>query len=357
MKPFTMTIGGRLEKGQTFFPVTNPATGDAFAEAPECSAEQLERAMQAARQAFDSWRRDESQRRKALADCGSAVRGAVEELAALLTAEQGKPVARAREEITWSALYLDSVASRSVPVRLLRDDEKERIEIRRKPFGVTAGIVPWNFPVLMAAWKIGQALLVGNTMVLKPSPFTPLATLRMGELLADRLPPAVPNIISGGGDLGAAMTAHPAVRKVSFTGSVATGKKVALAAASDLKHVTLELGGNDPAIVLDDVDPQKIAPRMFWSAFSNCGQVCIAIKRVYAHEKVYPGLVTALADCARRARVGKARSRTSRSVPSTIGCSSSASRPSSKTPGRQAGIWPPGEAHGRARGSSSSPRS
>lgn len=152
--------------------------------------------------------------------------------------------------------------------------------------------------------KVAPALLVGNTVVLKPSPYTPLATLKLGEVLREALPPGVLNVVSGGDELGATITTHPTVRKVCFTGSVETGKRVAAAAASDLKRVVLELGGNDPAIVLGDVDPKRVAEKLFWSAFENAGQICMAIKRLYVHERVYPALVQELADIAKNVRVG-----------------------------------------------------
>ncbi|MCI3949721.1 MAG: aldehyde dehydrogenase family protein, partial [Acidimicrobiales bacterium] len=178
------------------------------------------------------------------------------------------------------------------------------VEVLRKPLGVVAAITPWNFPVSLASWKIAPALLAGNTMVLKPSPFTPLSSLRIGELLRAALPPGVLNVVSGGDALGGWMTAHPVPRKISFTGSVATGKRVAAAAAPDLKRVTLELGGNDPAILLDDVDPDAVVDKVFWAAFANNGQVCSAIKRVYVPEALYGRVVDALADRARAVRVG-----------------------------------------------------
>ncbi|MFI9837590.1 aldehyde dehydrogenase family protein [Nonomuraea sp. NPDC051941] len=177
-------------------------------------------------------------------------------------------------------------------------------EVIRRPLGVVAAITPWNLPIALAMWKIAPALRAGDTMVLKPSPYTPLTTLAMGEMLAQILPPGVLNVISGRDPLGALMTAHPVPRKISFTGSTATGKRVAAAAAEDLKRVTLELGGNDPAIVLDDADPERIADSLFWSAFANNGQVCLAVKRVYAPERLYDDLVEALAVRARSVRVG-----------------------------------------------------
>jgi len=152
--------------------------------------------------------------------------------------------------------------------------------------------------------KIAPALAAGNTVVLKPSPFTPLATLRLGELLRDVFPPGVLNVVSGGDALGARMTEHAAVRKITFTGSVATGKRVAAAAATDLKRITLELGGNDPAILLDDANVDAVADGLFWSSFANSGQICSAIKRVYVPRALHDALAEALAERARKAVVG-----------------------------------------------------
>jgi acyl-CoA reductase-like NAD-dependent aldehyde dehydrogenase len=165
--------------------------------------------------------------------------------------------------------------------------------------------------------KIAPALAAGNTVVLKPSPFTPLATLRLGELLRPVLPPGVLNVVSGGDALGVRMTGHPAVRKITFTGSVATGKRVAAAAAPDLKRITLELGGNDPAIVLDDADVDAVADGIFWSSFANAGQICSAIKRVYVPRSLHDALVDALADRARKVVVGDGTEKGTRLGPIT----------------------------------------
>jgi acyl-CoA reductase-like NAD-dependent aldehyde dehydrogenase len=299
-----MTIEGKGVAGASEFDVIDPATGRPFARAPECSAEQLDAAMEAASRAFRAWSRDEARRRQALLECASALRPRSDELARLLTQEQGKPLENAREELAGAAFWFQHTASLQIPVEVLQDDASARVEVRRRPFGVVGAITPWNFPVMLAVWKIAPALLAGNTVVLKPSPYTPLSTLRLGEILRDVLPAGVLDVVSGGDELGARITSHPAVRKISFTGSVATGKKVAIAAAADLKRVTLELGGNDPAIVLRDADPAKIAEKLFWSAFANCGQVCSAVKRIYVHEDLYRDLGERLAGIARGVRVG-----------------------------------------------------
>jgi acyl-CoA reductase-like NAD-dependent aldehyde dehydrogenase len=172
------------------------------------------------------------------------------------------------------------------------------------PLGVVGVITPWNAPINLAAGPMVSALYTGNTVVLKPSPYTPLATLKMGEILRGILPRGVVNVLAGGDELGAWMTEHPGIDKISFTGSVETGKKVMASAAVNLKRITLELGGNDAAIVLDDVDPKAVAPKLFFASMVNSGQVCMAIKRIYAHERIYDGLCDALAEEARKARVG-----------------------------------------------------
>jgi acyl-CoA reductase-like NAD-dependent aldehyde dehydrogenase len=304
MSDFSMTIGGQSAPAVDTFEVINPATGAAFAAAPECTKAQLDTAMQAAATAYRTWRRDEGARREVLQRCAAVLTERAGELAPILTQEQGKPLPQAFAEIMGAAMWFSYTATLQLPVEVLQDDASAHVEVRRRPLGVVAAITPWNFPLILATWKLAPALLAGNTVVLKPSPFTPLTTLKLGELLRDVVPPGVVNIISGGNDLGGWMTSHPVPRKISFTGSVATGKKVAAAAAPDLKRVTLELGGNDPAIVLPDADPKEIAAKLFWGAFQNCGQVCSAIKRVYAPESMYDTLVGELAEIARGVRVG-----------------------------------------------------
>jgi len=187
---------------------------------------------------------------------------------------------------------------------VIQDDTEAYVEVVRRPIGVVAGITPWNFPLTLAFWKIAPALLAGNTMVLKPSPFTPLATLKVVELLREVMPAGVLNVVSGGDELGGWMTGHPVPRKVSFTGSIATGKLVAQSAAPDLKRVTLELGGNDPAIVLDDADPAIVSRAIFSAAFQNNGQVCSAVKRVYVPEALYADVLDGLTAQAAAIQVG-----------------------------------------------------
>ena len=173
------------------------------------------------------------------------------------------------------------------PEKVIEDSASRKVELRRKPLGVVGLIVPWNFPLILVGTKVPPALLAGNTVVLKPAPTTPLATLRFAELIKDALPPGVLNVITDANDLGSALTQHPDVRKISFTGSSATGKKVMSSAAETMKRITLELGGNDAGIVLDDADPKTAAQGIFRGAFRNSGQVCVAMKRLYVHESIY----------------------------------------------------------------------
>jgi acyl-CoA reductase-like NAD-dependent aldehyde dehydrogenase len=305
MSDFVMTIGGDTVPAAESFGVINPATGEVFAEAPECSREQLDAAFDAASKAQRDWKTDESLRRATLLKMADVLLASGGELAPVLTSEQGKPLADANIEVFAAAIWCQYFANLETPPQVIQDDAEARVEVVRRPVGVVAAITPWNFPLTLAFWKIAPALLAGNTLVLKPSPFTPLSTLKTVELLRTVMPPGVVNVVSGGDELGAWMTSHPVPRKVSFTGSIETGKKVAISAAPDLKRVTLELGGNDPAIVLDDADPVVVGKAIFAGAFNNNGQVCSAIKRVYVPESLYDQVVGVLADQANKIKVGE----------------------------------------------------
>ena len=225
-------------------------------------------------------------------------------LALLLTEEQGKPHADATADVMGGAYWCDIFAAMDLPVVVTEDSAARRVEVRRTPIGVVGALAPWNFPVILAMLKVAPALVAGNTVVLKPSPFTPLTTLKIGELARDILPPGVLNVITGGGDLGPWMTAHPDIDKISFTGSTATGRKVMGSAAPTLKRLTLELGGNDAAIVLPDVDVAVVARQIFFAAFGNSGQICAAVKRLYLHKDIYDRFAEALVGLVKTAQVG-----------------------------------------------------
>jgi acyl-CoA reductase-like NAD-dependent aldehyde dehydrogenase len=304
MPGHTMTIDGKAVKGSKTTGVVNPATGKVFAEVPDCTKAELDQAMSAAERAFPAWSRDIATRRKVLNECAAALQQPPEGLARMLTQEQGKPLDKAGQEIMGTSMWCAYTASLDLPTDVIQDNAQGRIEIRRKPLGVVAAITPWNYPIMLGMWKIAPALLAGNTIVLKPSPYTPITTLMLGEILRDIVPPGVLNVVSGGDELGSWMTSHPTPRKISFTGSVETGKKVAAAAAPDLKRVTLELGGNDAAIVLSDVDLASVAPKIFWGAMENSGQICSAIKRVYVPEQMYAPMLEMLGELAKGVKVG-----------------------------------------------------
>ncbi|MGP4103995.1 aldehyde dehydrogenase family protein [Nonomuraea sp. KM90] len=298
------TIDGRAAPSEASYPVLNPATGEQLTTAPLCSRSQLDDAMQAASQAARTWSRDENARRSAMRAFADALEREADLLAAALTSEQGKPLSQAREEITGGIQILRSYAELPLPVHVLADAGPITSVVERQPCGVVAAITPWNFPFSIALLKLGAALLGGNTVVLKPSPFTPVTTLLTGVLARSALPAGVANVVSGAGDLGAAMARHPAVRAVTFTGSVAAGKQVAKAAADDLKRVVLELGGNDAAIVLPDAEPSAVAAQLCTIAFRNCGQICATVKRLYVPASIYEPLVAELARRADALKVG-----------------------------------------------------
>ena len=305
MEPFAMTIGGRGATAAQRFPVVNPARPqEIVGEAPECTPALLDEAMRTAQRAFPAWAADADGRHERLRAAAAALRRAADDLAPLLTREQGKPLRDARREVLISADRFDYFAGLALTQKTIQDDDAAHVTLVRKPLGVVAAITPWNSPIVTAVNKVAPALAAGNAVVLKPSPYTPLATLAIGSLLAEVLPAGILNVISGRDPLGAEMVAHPVPRKIALTGSVATGKRVAAEAGTDLKRVTLELGGNDAAIVLDDVDVEHAADGLFWGAFSNCGQVCVAIKRLYVPRSRYDEVVDALAAKAASVRVG-----------------------------------------------------
>ncbi len=302
---FSLLIDGKLEGSVQSLDVINPATGRVFARCPAAGRTELDRAVAAARRAFPAWR-DQSfaDRAATIKRMTALLRERQNELAQLLTREQGKPVGQAVAEIDRGAAQGDGMVGIEIGIETLVDDKDRHIELRYRPLGVVGIITPWNAPMSLALGPLVSALYTGNTVVLKPSPYTPLTTLKLGELMKEIFPAGVVNVLAGGDELGQSMTEHEDIDKISFTGSVATGKKVLASAAGTLKRVTLELGGNDPAIILDDVDPKAIAKKVFFAAFVNSGQVCMAIKRIYAHEKIYDALCDALVAEAEQTKVG-----------------------------------------------------
>lgn len=305
LEDFNMIIDGKSVAGASNFDVINPATGEIFAKAPDCSEAQLDEAIASSRQAFLSWKKLSYEERAGyLNEMGQALIDNAGEMARLFTLEQGRPVALAQAEITNGGEWMQSIAKMRVEADIHEDSDQQLVKTHHVPLGVVCTIVPWNFPISLAAWKIAPALLTGNTMVLKPSPFTPLSTLVMGKMFADILPAGVLNIISGGDNLGPWMTSHPGFDKIAFTGSTATGKRVMESASKNLKSLTLELGGNDAAIVMPDVDLDEVAGKIFFGSFFNTAQICVATKRLYVHEDIYDDLRDRLIAIAKTTKIG-----------------------------------------------------
>jgi acyl-CoA reductase-like NAD-dependent aldehyde dehydrogenase len=299
-----LIIGGQQVAAEREFDVVDPASGKVTAQAPDCTPDQLDSAVLAAAKAQREWRTDTEARRKAMLAFADAITAAADDLTAMLSSETGKPLPIAGAEPAICATWLQYYAGMEIPRELLQEDETVRIERAYRPLGVVAAITPWNFPLGLAMWKIAPALLAGNTIVLKPSPFTPLASLLLGEIGRAVLPPGVLNVVTGGDRLGADLVAHPVPRKVTFTGSVAGGKSVATAAGADLKRVTLELGGNDAAILLSDADLGAAVPALLGTAFFNTGQACALPKRIYVADELYAEAVDAFAAAASAITVG-----------------------------------------------------
>jgi acyl-CoA reductase-like NAD-dependent aldehyde dehydrogenase len=307
MYTFSNMAAGQPLNIENRFRVTNPSTLDFAGEAPEAGLQHLEQAIQAAADAFPAWSAlSDAERQDYCNRVADKLEQHHEELAQILTTEQGKPMGGIGSmfEIGGAIAWARYNAALEVPVEVLQDDENGRIEMHHKPMGVVGSITPWNWPVMIAIWHIIPAIRTGNTVVNKPSPFTPLSTLRMIELINEVLPAGVVNSISGGNEIGAAMSSHPKISKIVFTGSTPTGQKIMGSAADTLKRLTLELGGNDAGIVLADCDPAAIAPGLFWSAFINNGQTCAALKRLYVHDSIYDQVCEELVTFASTVKMG-----------------------------------------------------
>lgn len=298
---FKMLIDGALVDGDQTMAVINPCTGRPFANSPRASLRQMEQAIEAASRSFPAWSRSTMLVRRALIlKIADLIEEHCQELARLLTQEQGKPLRDAQAEVHGTVAFFRYVAQCRIETQILEESTTRHAYLQRQALGVVAVITPWNFPLMLLAFKVPHALLAGNTVVIKPAASTPLSTLRLGELIAKTLPAGVVNIVTDQNDLGDVLSSHPQVAKISFTGSTTTGYKVMANAAKSLKRLTLELGGNDPGVVLDDADPRQIAPGIVRAAFFNNGQACIALKRLYVPDSLYENLSEALwSECQR----------------------------------------------------------
>lgn len=275
----------------------DPATGEPLYEVPVSRQEDLDAAVNHARAAFKKWSQTTHEERGALllkyADLVEANRSDIEKLQ---TMEQGKPLGLAHTEVNMTLHWLRTFATMQIPEEVLQDDDERTIYSTHPPLGVVGAIVPWNWPILLGLGKVGPALMTGNAVIMKPSPYTPYCDLKLGELAMSVFPPGVFQVLSGNDNLGPWMTSHPGIDMISFTGSIPTGKKVAASCAASLKRYVLELGGNDAAIVCGDVDIAKCLPKITTMAFLNSGQICMLAKRIYVHESIYEQFRDAMVD-------------------------------------------------------------
>ena len=309
-----MIVGGEqvdAADGQTF-EIVNPATGNVIATAPLGGREDVDRAVAAARKAFDDpkgWANWAAGKRgRSLAKLAALVKQHSEELAQLETANGGKPITSSRGEVVGASLVFDyyagaanKVFGQTIPV------SKPGIDMTlREPIGVVGLIVPWNFPILMASWKLGPALAAGNACILKPASYTPLTAIRLGELALEAgIPAGILNVVTGpGGSAGASIAAHPGVGKVAFTGETTTGQEIMRLASANVKKISLELGGKSPNIVFADADLAKFAKESPYSVFDNCGQDCCARSRILVERSAHDELVELFAAATRKVKVG-----------------------------------------------------
>jgi acyl-CoA reductase-like NAD-dependent aldehyde dehydrogenase len=270
--------------------ILDPATGEPVGEAPIHTLEYLEKTVADGQAAQPAWAAlGHDARSAALLKAADAVERSAEELARLLSREQGKPLngPNARFEVGACAAWLRVAAATPLEPETLVDDGETYAELHYKPIGVVGAIGPWNWPMMITVWQIAPALRMGNAVVVKPSEYTPLSVLALIKVINEELPEGLLSVVSGGRDVGARLAEHPAIGKVMFTGSTATGKAIIKSSADTVKRLTLELGGNDAGIVLPDADPKAIAEGLFWGAFINTGQTCAALKRLYVHTDIY----------------------------------------------------------------------
>ncbi|KAH7141867.1 aldehyde dehydrogenase [Dactylonectria macrodidyma] len=285
---FSNVIDGSLSSTQQTRHGINPSTLEPNPEVPLSEQLDVDRAVTAARRAFEVWRLvPEAERRQALSAFASSLAEHTEALSVLLTKEQGRPIWGTQMELAASIARLEATAQISLPETVVEETDERVVVTRHTPIGVACGILPWNFPIMLACTKLGSAVVAGNSFIMKPSPFTPYCSLKLCELAQRFFPPGVVQCLSGDDRLGPWLTAHPGIDKISFTGSIETGKKVMEVCGRNLKRVTLELGGNDAAIIYPDVDVDSVAAAVTQICLFNSSQVCLTIKRIYVHEKIY----------------------------------------------------------------------
>lgn len=283
----------------------NPATSQPNPEVPVSTKEDLDKAIIAAKDAFKKWSKTSfEERRKALHAYADAINANADGFAKTLTMEQGKPLSQSAVEVGMASTWIRGLTAIEIPTNTIEETEERKIIQRYTPIGVCGAIVPWNFPVLLAVGKIAPALYTGNTIIVKPSPFTPYCDLKLVELATQFFPPGVVQSVSCDNSIGPMMTEHPGIDKISFTGSCITGKRVMASCAKTLKRVTLELGGNDPCIICDDVDIDAIIPKIGILSYLCSSQICMMIKRLYVHENIYDQFLDKLVTFVKTLKVG-----------------------------------------------------
>jgi acyl-CoA reductase-like NAD-dependent aldehyde dehydrogenase len=297
MKTYECTINGKPVPSSKHFEVLNPATEEVLGSAAISSQQQIDEAIQAARLAQKAWAaKSDDDRKTILKQLAEVLKENTPYLAEIITREQGKPLAGPGSMFEMGACvaWTEVTASLELPVEVVFEDETRRDELHRSPIGVVGAITPWNWPLMIAIWQIIPALRMGNTVVIKPSEYTPIGTLEMVRLMNSILPAGVLNVVCGKGDVGAQLVSHPDVDKIMFTGSSATGRKIIEASGGNMARLTLECGGNDPAIILPGTEIASKAGDLFWGAFINMGQTCACAKRLYVHEDDYDMVLAAL---------------------------------------------------------------
>ncbi|KAI1113085.1 Aldehyde/histidinol dehydrogenase [Nemania sp. NC0429] len=296
---FYNVVNGKLTEsssGQTYHN-TNPSTLQANPEVPLSTHEDVDAAVSAAQAAAGPWAETPwAERKKKLQGFATALESQTEHFSEMLVKENGKPLFWARIEVQSCVKWVREICELSLPDNIIEDTEQRRVVERYTPLGVAVGIVPWNFPLMLSFFKLPAALLTGNVFILKPSPFTPYCCLKVAELGLRFFPPGVLQALSGDDRLGPWVTEHPGIDKVAFTGSIATGKKILQTCSASMKRVTLEMGGNDPAIICADVDIAAIVPKVAMISFVNSGQLCMAVKRLYVHESIYDAFLAAMVE-------------------------------------------------------------
>jgi len=313
MTSYLNTINGQAVGSDQSMESLNPATGEVLGRVPVCTQAQVKQAIAAARAAQPAWAaRPDAERKALMMKVAEVIKANAPYLAEWVTKEQGKPlggvgpdqVPGSRFELWGCEVWTQVPASLDLPVEVVFEDETRRDEMHRKPYGVVAAVAPWNWPLLIAIWQVIPSIRSGSTVVLKPSEYTTIGTLELMRLISEVLPKGVINTVSGSGEVGSWLVSDPGIDKIMFTGSGRTGARIAEAAARNMVPTTMELGGNDAAIMLPDADPKAMAMGLFWGAFINMGQTCACAKRLYVHESIFDQTVQALKELAQAMPMG-----------------------------------------------------